>query len=36
MRLLLVEDDAKLARAVGRGLRHEGTPSTWSATATRR
>jgi len=24
MRLLLVEDDAKLARAVGRGLRHEG------------
>jgi two-component system, OmpR family, response regulator len=24
VRLLLVEDDAKLARAVGRGLRHEG------------
>ena len=24
MRLLLVEDDAKLARAVSRGLRHEG------------
>ena len=24
MRLLLVEDDAKLAQAVGRGLRHEG------------
>ena len=24
MRLLLVEDDVKLARAVGRGLRHEG------------
>ncbi|HET8758615.1 MAG TPA: response regulator transcription factor [Solirubrobacteraceae bacterium] len=24
MRLLLVEDDAKLARAIGRGLRHEG------------
>jgi two-component system, OmpR family, response regulator len=24
LRLLLVEDDAKLARAVGRGLRHEG------------
>jgi two-component system, OmpR family, response regulator len=24
MRLLLVEDDAKLARAVARGLRHEG------------
>ena len=24
MRLLLVEDDAKLAHAVGRGLRHEG------------
>ena len=24
MRLLLVEDDAKLATAVGRGLRHEG------------
>ena len=24
MRLLLVEDDAKLARALGRGLRHEG------------
>jgi two-component system OmpR family response regulator len=24
MRLLIVEDDAKLARAVGRGLRHEG------------
>ena len=24
MRVLLVEDDAKLARAVGRGLRHEG------------
>src|ERR671932_1157307 len=24
MRLLLVEDDAKLARAVGRGLRHAG------------
>src|SRR4051812_8062951 len=24
MRLLLVEDDAKLARAVERGLRHEG------------
>ncbi len=24
MRLLVVEDDAKLARALGRGLRHEG------------
>ena len=24
MRLLVVEDDAKLAAAIGRGLRHEG------------